>query len=151
MTEITVYKQNPAGELMYSWAGQLLHYRSPEALVEARFNAKSGMMEEIALQQGDRFIETYYDDRWFNVFEIRDKDDDRLKGWYCNVSAPAIIAAHQVSFRDFALDLLVYPDGRQVVLDEDEFAALECSAQERQLAQQGLAQVQAYFREKFAR
>lgn len=150
MNEITVLKQNPAGELMYQWQGQLVYQKGHEALVEALFNAESGMMEEIPLKKGDQFLETYYDDRWFNVFEIRDKDDGRLKGWYCNVCAPAVISAEQIIFRDFALDLLVYPDGRQVVLDEDEFDVLHCSPEERSLALAGLTQVQSYFRDKFA-
>ncbi len=150
MNEITVLKQNPAGELMYQWQGQLVHQQGHETLVQALFNADSGMVEEIPLKKGDQFLETYYDDRWFNVFEIRDKDDGRLKGWYCNVCAPAVISTGQIIFRDFALDLLVYPDGRQVVLDEDEFEALYCSPEERSLALSGLAQVQSYFRDKFA-
>ncbi|MCW5874930.1 MAG: DUF402 domain-containing protein [Anaerolineales bacterium] len=150
MNEITVLKQNPAGELMYQWQGQLLSQHGHETVVQALFNAESGMLEEIPLKKGDRFIETYYDDCWFNIFEIHDKDDGRLKGWYCNVCAPAEISPAQIIFRDFALDLLVYPDGRQVVLDEDEFEALDCSVEERQLALAGLAQLQDHFRQRLA-
>ena len=32
--------------------------------------------------------------------------------------------ASQIRYVDLALDLLVFPDGRQLVLDEDEFEAL---------------------------
>lgn len=151
MTDITVLKQNPAGQLMYEWRGRLLSHAGHEALVEALFNAESGHMVDIPLAKGDRFLETYFDDRWYNIFEVHDKDDDRLKGWYCNISAPAVITPGQIIFRDFALDLLVYPDGRQVVLDEDEFEALECGAEERQLALDGLAALQAYFRQRFGK
>src|SRR5690606_11893968 len=139
MNEITVLKQNPAGELMYQWQGQLLSQNGHETLVEALFNAESGMLEEIPLKKGDQFLETYYDDRWFNIFEIHDKDDGRLKGWYCNVCAPAVVSSGQIIFRDFALDLLVYPDGRQVVLDREEFDALQCCQEERAFALAGLA------------
>jgi predicted RNA-binding protein associated with RNAse of E/G family len=37
---------------------------------------------------------------------------------------PAQFSEGQVSYMDLALDLLVFPDGRQLILDEDEFAAL---------------------------
>jgi len=151
MTEITVLKQKPSGELMYQWQGHLVHHVGAEVLVQAVFGAKGGMVEEIQLNQGDRFLETYYTDRWFNIFEMHDKEDGRLKGWYCNISAPAELSPGQLSFRDFALDLLVYPDGRQVVLDEDEFEVLECSLEERQLALEGLAQLQAHFKQKFGK
>lgn len=149
MTEITILKQNPAGQLMYQWSGQLLRYADHEAVVEALFNAESGQMVDIPLSKGDRFLESYFDDRWYNIFEIHDRQDGRLKGWYCNISAPAVIEPGQITFRDFALDLVVYPDGRQVVLDEDEFEALECTADERRLAQLGLAALQAHFRQRF--
>jgi len=134
---------------MYQWPGRLLSYADHEAVVEARFNAESGQMLDIPLSKGDHFLESYFNDRWYNIFEIRDKDDNHLKGWYCNISAPAVITPDQIIFRDFALDLLVYPDGRQVVLDEDEFEALQCSAEERHLARQGLAELQAYFKQRF--
>ncbi|UYN88769.1 MAG: DUF402 domain-containing protein [Anaerolineales bacterium] len=149
MTDIKVLKQNPAGQLMYEWNGQLISYTDHEAVVEALFNAESGQMVDISLSKGDHFLESYYDDRWYNIFEVRDKDDGHLKGWYCNISAPAVITPAQIIFRDFALDLLVYPDGRQVVLDEDEFEALECTTEERRLALQGLAALQAHFRQRF--
>ncbi|MBX3048472.1 MAG: DUF402 domain-containing protein [Anaerolineales bacterium] len=149
MTEITVLKQNPAGELLYQWQGKLLSQTSNQVLIEAAFNAESGKLIDIQLNQGDRFLETYYLDRWFNIFEIRDPQDDHLKGWYCNVSAPAVLRPGELVFRDFALDLLVYPDGRQFILDEDEFAALDCAPDERQLALDGLAQLQAEFAARF--
>lgn len=148
-TNITVIKQNPAGELMYQWQGRLLTQALHKVQVEARFSAESGMMVDIPISKGDRFLETYYDDRWFNIFEIHDKEDGSLKGWYCNIAAPAVIRPGEVVFRDFALDLLVYPDGRQLVLDEDEFAALACSADERQQALAGLAELQEHFRRRF--
>ena len=45
------------------------------------------------LRRGDRFIETYYTDRWYNIFEIHAREDDRLKGWYCNIAKPAVMEA----------------------------------------------------------
>jgi hypothetical protein len=43
--------------------------------------------------------------------------------------------------------LLVYPDGRQLVLDEDEFAELELSEADQQQARRALGELQALFRE----
>ena len=34
-------------------------------------------------------MECFYNDRWYNILEIHDRDDDRLKAWYCNVTLPA--------------------------------------------------------------
>lgn len=150
MNEIVILKNNPAGELMFRYEGKILRRSDSEVLLEAFFGLEGRSMVDIPLKKGDRFLETYYSDRWFNIYEIHDRDGDLLKGWYCNIASPAELGETQIVFRDFALDLLVYPDGRQLVLDQDEFAALQCSPQERQLALAGLAQLQAQFREQFA-
>jgi len=71
-------------------------------------------------------VEVYYTDRFYNIFEIHDRDDRYLKGWYCNVGPPAVMEAdNRLSYVDLALDLWVVPDGVQTELDEDEFAALD--------------------------
>src|SRR5690606_40302883 len=101
MNEITVFKQNPAGELLYQWPGQLLAQQGAEVLIDAAFNAESGQMGDIQRNKGVRFLDMYYLDRWYNIFEIRDPGSDQLKGWYCNVSAPAILQPGELSFRDF--------------------------------------------------
>ncbi len=60
---------------------------------------------------------------------------------------PAVLGAEVISYRDLALDLLVFPDGRQVVLDEDEFAALPLDARTRTQARRALATLQRHFAE----
>ena len=94
----------------------------------------------VVLERGDRWTETFYSDRWYNIFEIR-ASDGRLKGWYCNITRPARITQDEVSAEDLALDLWVEPDGSQQVLDEDEFAALGLPSEERALALNALEQV----------
>jgi len=81
-------------------------------------------MGEVPLYVRDRFVETYYSDRWYNSYEIHDHESDLIKCWYCNVTYPAKLGVRTITFHDLALDLLVYPDGRQQVLDESEFDAL---------------------------
>jgi protein associated with RNAse G/E len=118
--------------------------------LEAEFNRDDTPFHGITLRRGDRFIETFYADRWYNVFEMHDRDNDRLKGWYCNIGRPAEIGESSVSYIDLALDLLVYPDGRQLVLDEDEFASAGLSARVQQQARQALRELQDSFTARFA-
>ena len=85
-------------------------------------------------------------DRWYNILEIHDREDDRLKGWYCNIGKPAVMeAGNKISYVDLALDLWVAPDGTQTVLDEDEFAALDLDDETRSKARAALAELQALF------
>jgi predicted RNA-binding protein associated with RNAse of E/G family len=151
MDQVTVKKLNPAGQETFHYTGSVLERHADRIVLEAEFNRADLPFHEIVLRRGDRFIETFYTDRWYNVFAIHDRDDDRLKGWYCNVGRPAEIGDGSVSYIDLALDLLVYPDGRQLVLDEDEFAALTLPPEVQQRARLALEELQASFTEMFAR
>ena len=46
---------------------------------------------------------------------------------------------------DLALDLLVYPDGRQLVLDLDDYESLNLPPEERQQVEAALDELKAYF------
>ncbi len=72
---------------------------------------------------GDTLVEHYYSDRWYNIFALYGPDG-RLKGWYCNVTRPALIGPDYVESEDLELDLLVSADRRELRLDDEaEFAA----------------------------
>ena len=89
-------------------------------------------------EPGDRFIEYYYTDRWFNIFDIASADGVR-KGWYCNIAEPAHIASDTIKQVDLLLDVWIDPTGRPLLLDEDEFAAATTLKDEQRIgAQQGL-------------
>jgi uncharacterized protein len=97
------------------------------------------------LRRGDRFVETYFTERWYNIYEIHAREDDSLRGWYCNIGKPALLDGDCLSYVDLALDLLVFPDGRQVVLDEDEFLELDLPATDRQHALAALDELKHLF------
>lgn len=145
---ITVFKRNLAGEVTWQYTGQLLR-REPEAvLLEARFNLPDTPFMGTLLKKNDRFVETFFTGRWYNIFEIHDREDDRIKGWYCNIGYPAVLEADdRLSYVDLALDLWVAPDGKQTVLDEDEFAALDLDATTRSKAREELEELQRLFSE----
>lgn len=147
MNSITVIKWNTHRQETWRYEGQILRQTANSLLLEALFNRDDSIFHEISLGRGDRFVEVFYTDRWYNIFEIHDRADDHLKGWYCNVCLPAEISEGQVAYVDLALDLLVYPDGRQLVLDEDEFHALELDSAVREQALEGLSQLQQLFRQ----
>lgn len=147
--EITIAKLNTQGAETWRYSGTILSAQGGEILLEALFNRPDTPFHEILLRQGDRFEEVYYTDRWYNIFEIHDRDSAEIKGWYCNVTCPAQFEGGVLAYIDLALDLLVYPDGRQLVLDEDEFEALNLPADLQAKAWQALADLQALFAARF--
>jgi predicted RNA-binding protein associated with RNAse of E/G family len=145
-TTITVIKRDILGVETWRYQGRLLEQLDGCLVLEAFFDKQDISFHGMLLGKGDRFIETYYSDRWYNIFEIHAREDDRLRGWYCNITRPAEIERETVTWIDLALDLLVFPDRRQVVLDEEEFARLEISPKERRQALDALAELQAIFK-----
>lgn len=143
---VRVLKKNLAGEVSWQYGGQVLRREPNSVTLEAYFDRPDLPFQGVVLKKNDRFIETFYSDRWYNVFEIRDRDDGQLKGWYCNVGRPAAIAGGTVSYVDLALDLWVSAEGRQTVLDQDEFEELELEPEERQNALLALGELQRIFR-----
>ena len=150
MDQVTVRKLQPGGEETWRYTGRVLERQPDRIMLEAEFNRDEVTFHGITLRRGDRFVETYYTDRWYNVYAIHNREDGGLKCWYCNIGRPAVIGDGEVSYIDLALDLLIYPDGRQLVLDEDEFAALALSPDERQHARQALQELQSDFTDRFA-
>lgn len=150
MTGITVHKRKPGGEISWTYSGRELERGPGFVRLEALFNREDTPFQGIFLKHHDRFVELFYTDRWYNIFEIHDRDDGQIKGWYCNVGFPAVWdAPDTISYVDLALDLWVTVDGRQVVLDEDEFAALDLDEKTRQQALAGLLALQEHFAERF--
>ncbi len=145
---IKVLKKNLKDEITWQYDGQVLR-REPNAVVlEAFFNRPDMPFVEVVFKENDRFVETFYTDRWYNIFEIYDRDDGKRKGWYCNVCRPAVLTDGAVSYIDLALDLWVSVDGKQTVLDEDEFANLLLNDSERDKVWNALAELQQLFGEQ---
>jgi len=141
MEKCVVIKQNTAGEETWRYDGMVVERDEKALLIEAFFNRSDLPFHGIVLKEGDRFVEAYFRERWFNIFQIYDRDDQSLKCWYCNVTRPAQFVDGRIEYVDLALDLLVFPDGTRMVLDEDEFSALNLDVETRQQARSALQEL----------
>jgi len=145
MTDVTVLKRGLDGAVAWQYEGRILEREANCVVLEAFFNRDDLPFMDVVLKRGDRFVETFYSDRWYNIFEIFDRDDGQRKGWYCNVGYPAVLDGGTVSYVDLALDLWVSADGRQTVLDEDEFLASPINAKTRAQALAALNELKKMF------
>ena len=142
---VEIQKKNLAGEITWKYEGSVLSRENNTIVLEALFDRPDMPFMDIVLKRNDRFVETFYNDRWYNIFEIYDRDDGEFKGWYCNVGMPAVFEDGVISYIDLALDLWVSADGKQTVLDEDEFEKLDLSEELRAGALKGLAELKFLF------
>jgi hypothetical protein len=86
----------------------------------------------VRFEPGDVFTEYYWralphspagmgGARWYAVKEVR-AGDGTLKGWYCDITRPAVLDGGELVVEDLDLDLWVSADLSSVLrLDEDEF------------------------------
>jgi uncharacterized protein len=141
-SDVTVYKLDERGQKVWQYPARLLAQGGSFVRLEASFNRDDMELGFATFKRGDRFIEYFYTDRWYNIFAVYDRDSEALKGWYCNVCRPAVIEDDAVYSEDLALDLWHTPgQSYPLILDEDEFAALEISPHDRQQARQALNQL----------
>ena len=145
---IDIIKLNTHNEEVWRYQGRIIDRNPSSLLVEAFFNIDDRPFHGITLRRNDRSIERYFLDRWYNIFEIHDRDDDRLKAWYCNVTKPAEFSPGKITYVDLALDVLVYPDGEYLTLDQDEFEALNLDPINRKKALEGLENLKDIIEEK---
>ncbi|MCD6356659.1 MAG: DUF402 domain-containing protein [Anaerolineaceae bacterium] len=136
-----IIKNNYLGEKVWEYEGELIEKTDSVYLFKARFNRPDLFFNKVLLKKGDLFLELYPLGKWFNIYEIHDRDDDNIKAWYCNVTRPMKIIDGSVTYEDLALDLFVYPDRKMLVLDEDEFESLSISKREKEKAKGGLKEL----------
>jgi uncharacterized protein len=148
MSRMKILKKNLADEVTWQYDGEVLRREENSVTVEAFFNRDDLPFQDIVLKRNDRFVETFFTDKWYNIFEIYDRDDGELKGWYCNITKPAVIEDGHVSYVDLALDLWVSANGRRTVLDEDELEELGLDDLTKQKVYESLQELEQYFESK---
>ncbi|MGX1031439.1 DUF402 domain-containing protein [Streptomyces sp. SAI-097] len=112
-----------AGRTKIRYAATLLHDDGTRLAVRAPW-AGDGVRDFgfVRFEARDVFTEYYWRDRWYSVKEVR-TSAGVLKGWYCDVTRPAVLTGTELVVEDLDLDLWRSADGTDVRrLDEDEFA-----------------------------
>ena len=138
---ITVAKLSPLGKTKIQYQGEVLERLANKVVIQAYWSQAEKQLGYTTFEPGDRFIEYYYSNRRYNIFDIANSNGVR-KGWYCNVAEPAVIFDERIDQVDLLLDVWVNPQGDILVLDEDEFAAdTTLSEEQRSMAKQGLQEL----------
>lgn len=144
--DVEITKLDHLGKPVLSYPGEIVYRDGQVIVVRCVWSHERYDFGPFDLEPGDIFIEYYYPNRWFNIFEIYDLSGT-LKGWYCNLTAPVALSNGKIRWRDLALDLLVLPNGEDFLLDEDEFEALSPSTHIRRHAQSVLNTLRRWRRE----
>jgi predicted RNA-binding protein associated with RNAse of E/G family len=124
MQRIQVHLVKPRKQKTVIYEGVIVVEEPGYLLVHARWERGALDLGYMVFAPGDHFFEHYYTERWYNIFEVQSAAGD-LKGWYCNITRPALFEGNVLTSEDLELDLFVAPDRRHVLrLDLEEFEAL---------------------------
>jgi len=118
-----IHKCDHHGRQRVSYDGDQVAQDGPRIVLRAQWTLPARALPYVTLEPGDVFIETFYTDRWYNVFEIHGPDG-ALKGWYADICRPARLEGDALSWDDLALDIWMDPNGTMQILDQEEFDAL---------------------------
>lgn len=118
---VDIVKVSPVGKPPVRYEGDLIP--SPDGWIAARATWVHGDMDlgYLDFRNGDYLDEYFALDRPYNAFALY-RADRTFVGWYCNVTHPTTATGTEIQWHDLYLDVIVYPDGQTLVLDEDELA-----------------------------
>lgn len=144
---VAITKLDYAGCALLTYTGELEQASADEFVVRCSWTSPQAVtVGFLTFAAGDILLEHFYRYEWFNIFKLY-TGSGRLKGWYCNLAEPVTLTDSLILWRDLALDLLISPDGEQLVMDEDEFEALQPSDELRCSAREVLATLRRWVME----
>lgn len=79
-------------------------------------------LEDVLLRKGSISLGYFWQDRPYNAYHWIDEQNDTV-ALYFNIADGTRISQQTIEWRDLAVDVLLTPDGRCRVLDEDELPA----------------------------
>ncbi len=148
--QITVIKNNHMGQSVWKYDGHVIERGDTYVCLRAYFDRADVNLGFVTFRQGDLFIEWFFSDRWYNIFQVHDGDSQRIKGWYCNITRPARIAEDHVEADDLELDVFIAPNGTMVLMDEKEFSDLDLPTEERMAALRAIQTIRRDVQEREA-
>jgi protein associated with RNAse G/E len=138
---VEIRKYNIEGNLQITYIGKIDSLLETCAVVHAQWEHPKRDLGYTIFETGDQFTEYFYKDKWFNIMQINEVTTGDLRGWYCNISYPAIITNDFISYVDLFLDLWIDPQKKITLLDEDEFQCVELDEMIRKQAYEGVAEI----------
>lgn len=120
---VAMYHARTGDRPRFSYPVTVMRWRPCHVIVSGVFGPEVEGRSPI-FRPGDRTAEFFWSKRWWNVIAGYRPDSGALTGYYCNVAkTPRWHAGADptIAYTDLDLDIIVFPDGRIELHDEDEF------------------------------
>ena len=120
--QVTVISRKYDLSIRRTWKCRLIERDDPLLVFVGEFEEPVEHSDLGMIEKGSISYEYYWLDRWYNIFRFH-RPSGELRNYYCNVNMPPTLDAGILDYVDLDIDLIVWPDGSVVTLDEDDFAA----------------------------
>jgi protein associated with RNAse G/E len=120
--EVLVISRSYDLSVRRSWKARLTRSERPLLELVGEFDRDVEHADLGLVARGTVSYEYYWLDRWYNVFRFHEPDGT-FRNYYCNINMPPRFEDGVLDYVDLDIDVLVWPDGRQDVLDRADFDA----------------------------
>ncbi len=101
---LKVPKLGPEGTPKIEYSGAIRERDERSISIDTGWSREELELGYVTFKPDDRWVETFYLDRWYNIFRIAGADG-RLKGFYCNLSRPPVLGNGVLTWQDMAIDV----------------------------------------------
>jgi predicted RNA-binding protein associated with RNAse of E/G family len=126
-TPFEVVKRAPDGAVAATYSATSIVTAAPAPWIALAAVWTHGFVDLDGLRfvPGDHLVEYFSPSDPYNAFVVH-APDGALRGWYANVTYPAALERRDdrltLTWHDLYVDLVMLPDGRTTIRDEDELA-----------------------------
>lgn len=118
-TTMTIVKLRPDRSEAARYLGEVIASPADWVAVRAHWGRPRLDLGYLVFEPDDVFLEYFSLSRPYNAFGIY-TSAGTFKAWYCNVTHPSWLEGTCLFWHDLFVDVIVFPDGRSLMLDEDE-------------------------------
>ena len=117
---MTVNSRKYDGSISRTWEGDLVAEELPLIKLIGVFERTVEHSALGLIKEGTVSYEYFWTDRWYNIFRFHDATSE-FRNYYLNLTMPPTYSIGVLDYVDLDIDILVWPDGRYDVLDQEEF------------------------------
>ena len=118
--KVTVNSRKYDGTITRSWAADLANVRPHFLQLVGKFESDVEHSALGLIQEGTVSHEYFWTDRWYNIFRFHEPTGG-FRNYYLNLTMPPTYSKGILDYVDLDIDILVWPDGRYDVLDQEDF------------------------------
>lgn len=116
----TVNSRKYDGTIQRSWEGELVNAGDDSIDLVGIFAGAVDHPDLGRIETGTISRERFYLNRWYNYF-IFEQPAGTLRNYYINICMPPTVGHGVIDYVDLDIDLILWPDGRLITLDIDDF------------------------------